>query len=85
MSTIIEARRLNGTDIGKTIEFSNITGVLNQVEHHTLVTDETKLCDKDNTYTQTQIVTATVGAHSYTLRPSQKITITGQRSPEAGQ
>lgn len=85
MSTIIEARRLNGTDIGKTVEFSGITGVLNQVEHHTVVTDETKLCDEYNAYEQHQIVTATVGAHSYTLRPSQKITITGKRSPEAGQ
>ncbi|ALQ29089.1 hypothetical protein ATC04_00020 [Arthrobacter sp. YC-RL1] len=84
MSTIIEARRLNGTDIGKTVEFSGITGVLNQVGHTTVVTDETKLCDKYNVYEQ-KIVTATVGAHSYTLRPSQKITITGKRSPEAGQ
>lgn len=85
MSTIIEARRLNGTDIGKTVEFSNITGVLNQVEHTTVVTDETKLCDESYVYEQTQIVNVTVGAHSYTLRPSQKITITGKRSPEASQ
>lgn len=81
MSVMIEARRLNGTDLGSNI--GNF-GVLKQVSHGTLQVE----VEEDNgnlipMNLKTVIIKTSTG--EYALTPSTKITITGKRSPEAGE
>ncbi|WIV42569.1 hypothetical protein [Glutamicibacter nicotianae] len=75
MSTVIEARRLNGTDLGKTISFPGTEGTLRGVVHG-FITEEGPAPSK-------RYVTAIVGKESHVLEPSDKITITGRmKKPE---
>lgn len=81
MSVIIEARRLNGTDLGRTI---GDYGVLEQVSHGTMTVEVEE--DNGNLIpTEFKAVKITTSTGQYALTPSTKITITGKRSPEAGQ
>lgn len=75
MSTVIEARRLNNTDLGKTISFPGTEGTLRGVLHGYLTGEETTDSKKH--------VTALVGTETHVLEPSDKITITGHmRKPK---
>jgi len=75
MSTVIEARRLNGTDIGKKISFPETQGELRAVLHG-FITDETTKPSKS-------YVSVIVGKESHILAPHDKITITGHmKKPE---
>lgn len=81
MSVTIEARRLNGTDLGRTI--GNF-GTLESVSHGTLNVElEEDNGDAIPMNLKTVIIKTSTG--EYALNPSTKITITGKRSPEAGQ
>ena len=75
MSTVIEARRLNGTDLGKTISFPETEGELRAVMHGFITGGGTKHAKR--------YVSVTINAESHILAPSDKITITGQmKKPE---
>lgn len=81
MSVMIEARRLNGTDLGRTI---GVYGVLEQVSHGTLRVEVEE--DNGNLIPmEFKVVKITTSTGEYALTPSSKITITGKHSPEAGQ
>lgn len=81
MSVTIEARRLNGTDLGRTI--GNF-GTLESVSHGTLNVElEEDNGDAIPMNLKTVIIKTSTG--EYALTPSTKITITGKRSPKAGQ
>lgn len=81
MSVMIEARRLNGTDLGRTI---GVYGVLEQVSHGTLQVEVEE--DNGNLIPmEFKVVKITTSTGEYALTPSSKITITGKHSPEAGQ
>lgn len=69
MSTGIEARRLNGTDTGKTVEFAPTKGTLESVTHGAYdVVGGKKM----------KYVGVMVDGRHYVLMPSDKITITGK-------
>lgn len=74
MSTAIEARRLNGTDTGKTVEFLRARGTLEAVTHASYdVVGGKKM----------KYVGVVVDGRHYVLMPSDKITITGNmKKPE---
>ena len=74
MSTVIEARRLNGTDTGKTVEFLRARGTLEAVTHASYdVVGGKKM----------KYVGVVVDGRHYVLMPSDKITITGNmKKPE---
>jgi len=75
MSTVIEAKRLNNTDLGKTVSFLGTQGVLRGVVHGFLTDEGTKPAKK--------FVTALVDKETHVLGPHDKITITGQmKKPE---
>lgn len=78
---MIEARRLNGTDLGRTI--SNL-GVLEQVSHG-IMRGEIREDNGDATFAEFKAVQIKTNTGQYALTPSTKIIITGKRSPEAGQ
>lgn len=81
MSVMIEARRLNGTDLGRTI--GNF-GTLESVSHGTMQVEVEE--DNGNLIPMKfKAVKITTSTGEYALTPSTKITITGKRSPEAGQ
>lgn len=81
MSVMIEARRLNGTDLGRTI---GTFGTLESVSHETLNV-ELEANNGDLTPLNLKTVIIKTNTGEYALTPSTKITITGKRSPEAGQ
>lgn len=75
MSTVIEARRLNGTDLCKTVSFPDTEGVLRAVVHG-YITDEGIKPSK-------RYVTVVVDQEAHVLAPHDKITITGHmKKPE---
>lgn len=75
MSTVIEARRLNGTDLGKTISFPGTEGTLRGVVHGCITEEGSAPFRK--------FVTAIVDKETHVLEPSDKITITGRmKKPE---
>ncbi|UTM47069.1 hypothetical protein [Glutamicibacter mysorens] len=75
MSTVIEARRLNNTDLGKTISFPGTEGTLRGVVHG-FITEEGPAPSK-------KFVTAIVDKETHVLAPHDKITITGRmKKPE---
>ncbi|QEP08756.1 hypothetical protein [Glutamicibacter sp. ZJUTW] len=76
MSVTIEARRLNGTDLGRTL--GNL-GVLEQVTHGTMK-GEIREDNGDLTLTEFKAVQIKTNTGQYALTPSTKITITGKRS-----
>lgn len=81
MSVLIEARRLNGTDLGRTV---GDYGVLESVSHETMSVE----IEEENGNLipmEFKAVKITTNTGQYALTPSTKITITGKRSPEAGQ
>ncbi|MGP4995091.1 hypothetical protein [Glutamicibacter ardleyensis] len=83
MSTIIEARRLNGTDIGKTVEFLNlIKGTLASVHHQVCKFEETKLGDSEPKSVEFQVIEIQLKDRDeqWTLYPSTKVTISGKES-----
>lgn len=80
MSVTIEARRLNGTDLGRTI---GDYGVLKHVEHGTMQVE----IEEDNGNLipwEFKAVIITTSTGKFALTPSTTITITGKHSPEAG-
>lgn len=76
MTTTIEARRLNGTDLGKTL---GSFGVL-QVVSHCPMTVQLRGARQPLTFKVVQIET---NAGQFALLPSAKILITGAVSSEA--
>lgn len=76
MSTVIEARRLNNTDLGKTISFPETEGVLRFVAHGHL---EPEKLDVSSKY-----VLVIVDGENHVLEPSDKLTITARKAkPDA--
>ena len=73
MSTVIEARRLNNTDLGKTISFPETEGELRAVMHGFVTGADIK---------PRKYVSVIVNAESHILAPSDKITITGIKKQE---
>jgi len=69
LSTVIEARRLNNTDLGKTISFDGAEGKLRSVSHGYITDPEQKPAKK--------YVMVTIGQDPHVLAPHDKITITG--------
>lgn len=75
MSTVIEARRLNGTDRHKAVRAKDLEGTLQAVAHAAYV-------EKDGT--EVPYVQVLVNGEPHILRPSDKITITGRKTkPDA--
>lgn len=75
MSTVIEARRLNGTDRHKTIQAKDLEGTLQAVAHAAYV-------ERDGT--EVPYVQVLVDGEPHVLQPSDKITITGRKvKPDA--
>ncbi|PRB69501.1 hypothetical protein [Arthrobacter sp. MYb213] len=72
MSTVIEARRLNNTDLGKTISFPETEGVLCGVIHG-------YFGHKTETFVN-RYVCVIVDGENQVLEPSDKVTITGKES-----
>ncbi|HJX78580.1 hypothetical protein [Glutamicibacter sp.] len=70
MSTVIEARRLNNTDLGKTISFPETVGTLCCVIHG-YFDPKTKTFDS-------RYVSVIVDSENHALEPSDKITIIGR-------
>lgn len=75
MSTVIEARRLNNTDLGKTISFTDAEGELRGVNHGFI-------SDTGETPTK-KFVMVLIGIDRHVLAPHDKITITGIKKQEA--
>lgn len=74
MSTVIEARRLNNTDLDKTVEFPPTKGTLESITHGSYdIVGGKKM----------KYVGVMLDGRHYVLMPSDKITITGQmKKPE---
>lgn len=81
MSTIIEARRLNGTDIGKSID---LLGVIESVTHQVRKFEEKTFGNKKSVVVTTKIVEVGTDRGAFVLQPSAKITISGMPSPKEG-
>lgn len=77
MSTVIEARRLNNTDLGKTISFTDAEGELRGVTHG-FFSDPGERPAK-------RFVMLLIGIDRHVLAPSDKITITGIKKQEPKQ
>lgn len=74
MSTVIEARRLNGTDLGKVVEFPPTRGTLESVTHASYDGVGGK---------KMRYLGVMLDGRQYVLMPSDKITITGRmKKPE---
>ncbi|MGP5391516.1 hypothetical protein [Glutamicibacter arilaitensis] len=76
MSTVIEARRLNGTDTGKTVEFPPTKGTLESITHGSYEVVGGK---------KMKYVGVMLDGQHHVLMPSDKITITGQMKKPAVQ
>ncbi|GGJ74486.1 C2 domain-containing protein [Glutamicibacter ardleyensis] len=75
MSTVIEARRLNGTDLKKTVEAQGVKGTLCAVSHAVFRDADNKLVP---------FVQINIDGTPHVFRPSDKITITGRKvKPDA--
>lgn len=82
MSTVIEARRLNGTDIGKTVEFLDlIKGTLASVHHEVCKFEETDFGDPEAKFVEFQVIEIQLKDRDeqWTLYPSTKVTIIGRK------
>lgn len=79
MSTEIEARRLNGTDLGK--ELANY-GVLQSIGHSEETVEETTFGDKETRVHKVKLVRIVTNLGEFGLFPSSLITITGKPSPK---
>lgn len=77
MSTVIEARRLNNTDLGKTISFTGTVGELRSVTHGYI----TNLGEKP----ARKYVMVILGDDCHVIAPHDKITITGIKKQEEAQ
>lgn len=75
MSTVIEARRLNGTDRRKTVQAEGLEGTLQAVTHAAYV-------EQDGT--EVPFVQVLIDGKPHVLLPSDKITITGAKSVISG-
>ncbi|TDU27078.1 hypothetical protein [Arthrobacter sp. JUb115] len=75
MTTMIEARRLNGTDFGKSI--GNF-GTLQAVEHRLM----TVQVAGDHQLKSYKIVRIETSAGTFLLWPSSKVAVTGPETPE---
>ena len=75
MSNVIEARRLNNTDLDKIIAFVGTKGTLESISHGTYETPTGK---------KKKYVGVMLDGQHHILQPSDKITITGKvKKPEA--
>ncbi|WP_313813009.1 hypothetical protein [Glutamicibacter sp.] len=81
MSMPIEARRLNGTDLGK--ELANY-GVLQSVGHAEETFEETTFGDRKKRTHKLKLVRIVTERGEFGLIPSTLITITGKPSPKPG-
>lgn len=74
MSTVVEARRLNNTDLNKVIEFTDSKGTLESITHGSYEVVGGK---------KMKYVGVMLDGQYHVLMPSDKITITGQmKKPE---
>lgn len=83
MSTVIEARRLNGTDIGKTVEFLDvIKGALASVHHGVITVEEKTIAEPESTLVKIPVVDIRMEGRDaeWRLYPSTKVTISGKES-----
>lgn len=71
MSTVIEARRLNGTDLKKTVEAQGVKGTLCAVTHAVF---------RDASNELVPYVQINIDGTAHVFRPSDKITLTGKKS-----
>lgn len=79
MSTTVEARRLNGTDLGKTIDNY---GVIQSVKHAEESFKSRLIGYAEETLVETKVVEIRTSRGQFILHPAAKITITGKPSPK---
>ncbi|WP_313812384.1 hypothetical protein [Glutamicibacter sp.] len=80
MSTEIEARRLNGTDLGKSL---GRMGDIQSVTHSVETFEQRAIGSKKSVVVELKIVEVVTHKGSFGFRPSDKITITGKPSPKS--